>query len=68
MKVRRIKSGSAAEFYIKTNKLFYIIRGIGALYELCAPFQHFSLLTSNQVHKITNRDTRHHPLPIPQLR
>ena len=39
------------------DKLFYIIRGIGALYELCAPSStsHFSLLT--KVQKLTNRYT-----------
>ncbi len=31
-------------------KLFYIMRGIGALYELCivCPFQHFALLTKSR--------------------
>ena len=25
------------------NRLFYVMRGIGVLYEWCAPFRHFSL-------------------------
>ena len=31
-------------------KLFYIMRGIGALYEFCivCPFQHFTLLTKSR--------------------
>ena len=51
MKVRRIKLGSAVEFYINDEqaRLFYIMRGVGALYELCATSatSRFTLLTKS---------------------
>ena len=60
MKVRRIKSGSAVEFYINDEQtvLYNKKRGVLGRYMNCAPLPGFSLLTSHLVQKLTNRYTR----------
>ena len=64
MKVRRIKSGSAAEFYINDEQTVLNNKkkgGIGALYELCAPSStsHFQLLTKSRSQQIAIPVTSH---------
>ena len=61
MKVRRIKSGSAVEFYINNEQTVSYNKkkgGVLGRYMNCAPLPGFSLLTSHLVQKLTNRYTR----------
>ena len=54
MKVRRIKSGSAVEFYINDEQTVLYNKkrgGIGALYELCAPSTTSNFSLSPEVNK-----------------